>query len=140
MSRLSARILVVVEFLFTLAILSSALYAVQNPHALHLISVKNQITKKPQAADAADKLADDLTRDYNANLKVRTDEVVTARVLAAQSRAQYNEYLYHKILGLADLERITAGGFCARLTPAPPQAPPAKEKTPDRGPFDTPAR
>ena len=52
MSRLSARILIVVEFLFTLAILSPALYAVQNPHALHLISVKNQATKKSQAAEA----------------------------------------------------------------------------------------
>ena len=44
---------------------------------------------------------------------------MTARVLAAQSRAQYNEYLYHKILALADLERITAGGFCARLVEVP---------------------
>jgi len=56
-SRLSARILVVVEFLITLAILPPALYAVQNPHALHLISVKNQATKKPQAAEAVPVIA-----------------------------------------------------------------------------------
>jgi outer membrane protein TolC len=78
-----------------------------------------QVPPSREAAEAGDKVADDLTRDYTANLKVRTDEVVTARVLAAQSRAQYNEYLYHKILALADLERITAGGFCARLVDGP---------------------
>jgi outer membrane protein TolC len=78
-----------------------------------------QVPPARQAADAADKLADDLTRDYNANLKVRTEEVVTARVLAAQSRAQYNEYLYHKILAAADLERVTAAGFCGRLLDSP---------------------
>lgn len=68
-------------------------------------------------------MADDLTRDYNAGLKVTTEQVVTARVLAAQTRASYNEYLYHKILAAADLERITMGGFCAHLLDAPLPAP-----------------
>ena len=74
-----------------------------------------QLPAAREAADAGDQLADDLTRDFTGRLKVRTDEVVTARVLAAQSRALYNEYLFHKILAVADLERITAGGFCAKL-------------------------
>ena len=43
-----------------------------------------QVPPAREAAEAGDKLADDLTRDYTAGLKVRTDEVVTARVLAAQ--------------------------------------------------------
>ena len=38
-----------------------------------------------------------------------------SRVLAAQARSQYNEYLYRQIVALADLERITGGAFCARL-------------------------
>jgi outer membrane protein TolC len=82
-----------------------------------------QVPPARESADTADKVADDLTRDYNANLKVRTEEVVTARVLAAQVRAQYNEYLYHKILALADLERITDGGFCVKWADAPRPAP-----------------
>ena len=38
-----------------------------------------------------------------------------AHVLASQARSQYNEFLYNEILALADLERSTAGGFCAGL-------------------------
>jgi hypothetical protein len=41
--------------------------------------------------------------------------VVNARVLASQARGQYNELRYRQIIALADLERATAGGFCARL-------------------------
>jgi outer membrane protein TolC len=85
-----------------------------------------QVPQARDAADAADQAADDLTRDYTAGLKVRTEEVINARVLAAQSRASYNQYLYNKILALADLERVTAGGFCAGLVDAsPPKARPA---------------
>jgi hypothetical protein len=36
-------------------------------------------------------------------------------VLTAQARGQYNEALYNKILALAELERVTAGAFNARL-------------------------
>jgi len=43
------------------------------------------------------------------------EDVVTAQVMASQARSQYNEFLYRQILTLADLERITAGGFCAGL-------------------------
>ena len=67
------------------------------------------------AADAGDKLADELTKDSNAGLKVKVEELVTARVLAAQARSQYNEFLYKQIVALADLERATAGGFCVGL-------------------------
>jgi outer membrane protein TolC len=74
-----------------------------------------QVPLARDGATAGDDLAEGLTRDYNAGLKVKTDEVINARVLAAQARAQYNQYLYNKILALADLERITAGGFCANL-------------------------
>ncbi|HZY89536.1 MAG TPA: TolC family protein [Gemmataceae bacterium] len=85
-----------------------------------------------EAADAADRLAEDLNKDMAAGLRVRPDEVVTARVLAAQARAQYNEVLYHAVLALADLERITAGGFCARLTEAPASRPAPPESKPDK--------
>jgi outer membrane protein TolC len=68
-----------------------------------------------EAADTGDTLAADLNRDFTARLKVKVEEVVNAQVLASQARSQYNEYLYREILALADLERVTAGGFCAGL-------------------------
>lgn len=88
-----------------------------------------QVALAKEAADAGDKFAADLDRDFRARLKVKIGDVVDAWVLASQTHSQYNEYLYHLILALADLERATAGGFCAGLTaPAAPQAQPAAEK------------
>jgi outer membrane protein TolC len=82
-----------------------------------------------EAAETGDKLADDLNKDFTAGSKVKVEDVINFRVLAAQARSQYNEYLYRQILALADLERITAGGFCPRLVepavawkPASPEA------------------
>jgi outer membrane protein TolC len=68
-----------------------------------------------QAADAGDKLANEQNKDFVAGLKVKVEDVVNAQVLAAQARSQYNDFLYHQVLALADLERVTAGGFCAGL-------------------------
>lgn len=68
-----------------------------------------------EAAEAGDKLAGDLRKDFTSGQKVRVEDVVTAQVLASQARSQYNESLYRQILALADLERVTAGGFCAGL-------------------------
>jgi outer membrane protein TolC len=82
-----------------------------------------QVRQARAAAEEGDKLADELGKDFAAGLKVKIDEVLTARVLAAQARSQYNEYLYRQVVVLADLERITAGGFCAGLV-APAEASP----------------
>jgi outer membrane protein TolC len=71
--------------------------------------------KAREAADDGTKVADSLGKDFAAGLKVRVEDVITARVLAAQALSQYNEYVYKEILALADLERATAGGFCAGL-------------------------
>jgi outer membrane protein TolC len=91
-----------------------------------------QVPQARRAAEAGDQLADDLTKDFTSGAKVRVEDVVNARVLASQARAQYNEFLYREILALADLERVTAGGFCARLTEAtPPAAEPARKKEDD---------
>jgi len=51
LSRLSARVLLALAFPVTLAAVPTAAFAVQNPHALHLVSVKNQAAKKSQAPD-----------------------------------------------------------------------------------------
>jgi outer membrane protein TolC len=78
----------------------------------------NEVREAREAAQTGEKLANDLSKDFAAGLKVRVDEVVNARVLAAQAWAQYNEFLYRQIIALADLERVTAGGFCAHLVEA----------------------
>jgi outer membrane protein TolC len=75
----------------------------------------SQVSAAREAADAADLLADSLTKDFTAQLRVRIDEVVNARVLAAQTRAQHNEYLFKQIIALAGLARVTAGGFQSEL-------------------------
>src|SRR5438445_4056527 len=77
-----------------------------------------QIQDAREAADAGDKLADDVSKDFTAGLKVKVEDVVNSRVLASQARSQYNEYLYRQILALADLERISGGAFSARLVEA----------------------
>jgi outer membrane protein TolC len=92
-----------------------------------------QVPEARQAADAGDKLADALTRDFTSGLKVRVEDAVNARVLAAQARSQYVEYLYLQILALADLERVTAGGFCAGLVEAPVPKEKAAQKEGDGG-------
>jgi outer membrane protein TolC len=74
-----------------------------------------QARQAREAADAGDKLADGLSKDHAAGLKVTLEGVINAQVLASQARSQYNEYVYRQILALADLERVTAGGFCAGL-------------------------
>jgi outer membrane protein TolC len=73
------------------------------------------VAQTREAADTGDQLANELTKQFTARLRTRVEDVVNARVLASQARSQYNEFLYREIIALADLERITAGGFSARL-------------------------
>jgi outer membrane protein len=70
-----------------------------------------QIPEARAGAEAADKLAENLSKDFSNQLKVRVEDVINARVLASTGRATYNEYVYKQLLALADLQRITAGGF-----------------------------
>ncbi len=63
-------------------------------------------------------MANDLNKDFAAGQRVKVEDVVNAHVLASQARSQYNEYLYQQILALAELERVTAGGFRAALVDA----------------------
>jgi outer membrane protein TolC len=76
------------------------------------------------------KLAENMRRDYQAQQKVKAEDVVNAEVLAAQAEAQFNETLYQQILALAALERVTAGGFSAGLAGAPPAKLPAAPAQP----------
>jgi outer membrane protein TolC len=95
-----------------------------------------QAAKAREAVDIGDKLAENVRKNFTVGLKEKVEDVINTRVLASQAHSQYNEYLYNQILALADLERATAGGFCAGLFEAPPQAQrtpaPAKKTTPGK--------
>jgi len=74
-----------------------------------------EVPASKEAVDAGEQLADDLSKDFTSGLKAKPEDVVNARVLAATARSRYNEYLFHEIIALADIERITAGGVCSGL-------------------------
>jgi outer membrane protein TolC len=74
-----------------------------------------EVPAAKEAVDAGEQLADDLSKDFTSGLKAKPEDVVNARVLAATARSRYNEYLFHEIIALADIERITAGGVCSGL-------------------------
>ena len=89
-------------------------FSVRGPHWDKLIELSHGLQEQLRASG----LVVDLDSDYRSNpTKAKLEGLVNARVLASQARAQYNEFLYREILALADLERVTAGGFCAGLTP-----------------------
>lgn len=77
-----------------------------------------QTPEAEEAANTGDRSADALNQDFASGLKVKVEDVVAARVLASQARSQFNEYLYRQIVALIDIERITAGAFCAGLVAA----------------------
>jgi outer membrane protein TolC len=87
-----------------------------------------EVPAAKEAIDSGEQLADDLSKDFTSGLKAKVEDVVNARVLSAQARSRYNEYLYRQILALADIERITAGGVCAGLVElSVPKARPATD-------------
>jgi outer membrane protein TolC len=92
-----------------------------------------QVPQAEEAAKAGVRLADAVRRSFIAlpGNKVKVADMLTAQVLASQARVQYNDYLFHLIIALADLERITAGAICAGLVGAAP--PPAAEQKGDAG-------
>jgi outer membrane protein TolC len=80
------------------------------------LEAERQVEANREAARLA-KLLAERTRNNQANIK--KEDILQTDVLAGQAQAAYNEALYHQILALANLERITAGGFNAGLVPAP---------------------
>lgn len=79
----------------------------------------NKVGQTRTAKETARKLADNTRKGYTSNQKVKPEDVLTNEVLAAQAEAQYNEALWNLIIALADLERVTAGGFSANFLPHP---------------------
>jgi outer membrane protein TolC len=56
---------------------------------------------------------DHIKEDFGGtNARTPPDDVLNAGILLTQIRVQANDAHYHYLLGLAALERVTAGGFC----------------------------
>ncbi|MBX7104009.1 MAG: hypothetical protein K1X57_08000 [Gemmataceae bacterium] len=71
------------------------------------------------ATSKATKYIKQLEEDKAAGAKIKPEELTTNRVLATQAAVALNEALFQQVLALANLERITAGGFNAGLVNHP---------------------
>jgi hypothetical protein len=94
-----------------------------------------QLAPAREAAETAENSAKALQKQLAA-AGVKVETVLNARVLAGQARSAYNEYLYNHILALVEMERATAGSFCAGRAqpPAPLVVPPAAKDSEKKSP------
>lgn len=65
------------------------------------------------AAAKAQKYVKQREEDKANGAKIKPDELTADRILAAQASAALNESMFQQVLALANLERVTAGGFSA---------------------------
>ncbi|MGE3809559.1 MAG: TolC family protein, partial [Gemmataceae bacterium] len=70
-----------------------------------------ELVIRAEAADVGRRLAKRITTNLADNAQNAVEFLVTHSGVAARSQARYNEALYNYVLALADLERVTAGGF-----------------------------
>lgn len=83
---------------------------------LHWLEANRKTPPAREAAAAAEKLHKGLRDKFDPRVpKVTPDELINAGVLATQLRLQANQAAFQELLGLAALERVTGGGFCAGL-------------------------
>ena len=72
------------------------------------------------AADRAEKQAAAVRMRIRTGFKAGSiDNVLYFQQLSSEMRVEANQARYQKLIALAALERVTAGGFCAGLTPQP---------------------
>jgi len=71
--------------------------------------------KSRQAADTAKKLGQDTQKNFAGGRNVTVRDVLDGLGLGERARAAHNEILYYRLLALADLQRVTAGGFALGL-------------------------
>jgi outer membrane protein TolC len=91
---------------------------------LHWLEANRKAPPAREAAAAAEKLHKGLRDKFDPRVpKVTPDELINAGVLATQLRLQANQAAFQELLGLAALERVTGGGFCAGLEAPAPSTP-----------------
>ena len=78
-----------------------------------------RVPETQAAAEAGGRLARTTREDFTSGAQVRIEDILTNEVLAGQARAAANEARYHELIGLAGLQRVTAGGYDPGLAPVP---------------------
>lgn len=81
---------------------------------------EDAVKKLPTAKAGAEgglRLSKNTREDFTAGQRVKIEDILTNEVLAAQARSGYNETLYQLVIGLAGLQRVTAGGFDPGFAP-----------------------
>lgn len=73
------------------------------------------------AAAKASKYVKQREEDKANGANIKPEELTADRILAAQAAAALNEAMFQQVLALANLERVTAGGFSAGFTTAAPK-------------------
>jgi outer membrane protein TolC len=81
------------------------------------VEATRKVSGTREAAQVGKALAERV-RKNRAVANIKQEDLLQTDVLAGQAQAAYNEALFNQILALANLERITAGGFNAGLVPA----------------------
>jgi len=89
---------------------------------LKAIEGAQKVGNLEKALRLADPLARDVQKRFNEG-NVSGEDFLRARTLVDQTRALRNEAHYNHVLGLAGLERSTAGGFGIPRAPAPADEP-----------------
>jgi outer membrane protein TolC len=80
----------------------------------------NREKRYRDAAARAEKQAADVRMRIRTGFKPGSiDNVLYFQQLSSEMRVEANQARYQKLIALAALERVTAGGFCAGLTPQP---------------------
>jgi outer membrane protein len=72
-----------------------------------------KVPQTESAKDAGGRLAKNTREDFRAGQRVKVEDILTNEALAAQAAGSYNEALYELVVAVADLQRVTAGGFDA---------------------------
>jgi outer membrane protein TolC len=75
----------------------------------------DKIPKTQGAAQKAIRLGKDTQKNFAGDQNVTVRDVLDALVLDVQARVTHNEVLYRHLLALADLQRVTAGGYSIGL-------------------------
>jgi hypothetical protein len=90
-------------------------------HAVRYAAATDRAWTSQGTPDIKNQTEKDLIR--NLYTRVKLQDQLNALVMRAQAQAAHNEAVYHHLLALADLQRVTAGGLCLELD-GPPAAPP----------------
>jgi outer membrane protein TolC len=72
-----------------------------------------RVSSGQTAEQAGNRLSKSTREGFLASQRVKIEDLLMNEALAAQAMASYNEALYDLAVALADLQRVTAGGFDA---------------------------